>query len=142
MTFSWLVWAGVTTLLWGMASVVAKLGLARVDPFIGLSVRTAGVAVALVLTGLAAGKFTSFKHLDTRTLILLLGEGILASYLGHLTYFYALKTGRVSSVVPITAAFPLVAMLAAILVLGERITLGRTLGSLLIVLGAYLIKRF
>ncbi|MGB9920925.1 MAG: EamA family transporter [Moorellales bacterium] len=49
--------------------------------------------------------------------------------------------GQVANVAPVVAAYPLVAMSLAVLLLGEKITLGRGLGAALIVLGIWLIRR-
>ena len=67
--------------------------------------------------------------------------GICAALLGHLAYYYALKLGDVSLVSPVIAAFPVVTVLLAFLLLGEKYTPGKLMGTLLIVLGVFVINK-
>ncbi|QGP91450.1 EamA-like transporter family protein [Neomoorella glycerini] len=139
---NWLFWALLAMVFWGLSPIFAKLGLVKSDPFTALLIRTIGVFAALLLWGLATARLGSLKEVEPRTWALLLGEGLAASVVGHFAYFRALQAGKVSSVVPITASYPLIALVLAIALLGDKLSPGRGFGAVLIVTGIYLIQRF
>ena len=66
--------------------------------------------------------------------------GICAALLGQLAYYYALKFGDISQVTPIAAAFPIVAMLLAVAVFGEQITVTKVVAAVLITTGVVLLR--
>ena len=139
---SWLYWALAAALFWGLGPVFAKMGLEKPDPLTALLVRSTAVLVVLIvwaaLRGDVAGKLS---ELDGRTWKLLLFEGGVASVIAHFALFQALKLGEVTNVVPITAAYPLIAVLLSVVLLGSRMTWGKGLGAALTVLGVYLLQR-
>lgn len=139
---TWFAWAVLAAFLWGVGPVFAKMGLVKSDPFTALFVRSLGVITALAAVGLATAKLAALKDVEPRTWLLLVGEGLAAALLGHFAYFQALKIGQVANVTPVVASYPLVATALAVLLLGEKITLGRSFGAALIVLGIWLIRRF
>ena len=57
-------------------------------------------------------------------------------------FFYALTKGEASTVVPATSAYPLVTLVGAAIFLGERITVARVIGAVLIIAGVIVISRF
>jgi len=64
----------------------------------------------------------------------------MASLLGQLAYYYALKYSEASKVVPISSSFPLVTVALAFLFLHESMTLKKIFGTLLVILGIILIR--
>ena len=56
-------------------------------------------------------------------------------------FFYALTKGEASTVVPATSAYPLVTLVGAAIFLGERITVVRVIGAVLIIAGVIVISR-
>lgn len=137
---NWLVFALLTAFFWGIAPVFARIGLVKVDPIIALAMRTFSITVGLILIITITGKWEAVRSIEGRSAMFLVAEGLMASLFGHYAYFYALKLGNVAQVVPITASFPIVAMIAAALFLGEKITLIKVVGAFLIVAGAYLVR--
>ena len=134
-----MVYALLATILWGMAPVFEKLGLIHISPLAGLTIRTAAVTVMLVLIVLLTNVHTEILQADPRTVFFLIISGILAGLLGTWSYFYALKHGEASRVVPIVGAYPLFAFLFAMLLLGEKLTLQKGIGVILIVSGVVLL---
>ncbi|MEW6032799.1 MAG: EamA family transporter [Bacillota bacterium] len=134
------VFAVTAALFWGVAPVLARAGLAGTDPVSGLTIRTLGITAVLTVYALATGGLTRLAGVGWKPASLLLAEGILASLLGHLAYFYALKLGQAGQVVPIAASYPLFAVLAAALILGEPLTWTRAAGALLVVGGVWLLR--
>ncbi|MEW6308864.1 MAG: EamA family transporter [Bacillota bacterium] len=131
----------LAALFWAVGPVFARAGLVKLDPFTALSIRTLAVGVGLAVWALASGRFTGFGALDGRAVALLAAEGLTASMLGHLAYFSALKLGQVSLVSPVVSAFPAVAVLLAVLILGERLNVAKLAGLALIVAGLFVIRR-
>ncbi len=133
-------YALLTALLWGVAPLFGKLGLEEVDALAGMTLRTMVVGAVLLLFGGFTGQLANVTSIGLKSGLLIAAEGLLASLLGHLAYYQALKLGDASRVVPVTAAFPLVTVLMAILFLGEPLTWQRVLGAALVVGGVLLIK--
>jgi transporter family protein len=64
----------------------------------------------------------------------------MASIIGQLCFYRALKIGDVSRVVPIGASYPVTACLLGILLLHEPVTLEKGIGILLVVGGTFLLR--
>jgi transporter family protein len=106
---SWLAWALIAAVFWGVGPIFAKLGLEKPDALTALLIRSVAVVAVLVVWALFRGDFRgSIAQVNGRTLVLLLLEGASASVLAHFAYFKALKEGSIAGVVPIAAAYPLI----------------------------------
>jgi len=131
----------LTIIFWGIAPVFGKIGLVKVDPLVGLAIRTFTIGAILLVVCLVTGKFASFSQVTLRDALFIGAEGIFASLLGHFAYYQALKLGDVSRVSPLLAAYPAVTVLAAVLVLGEKFSWSKLAGLLAIIAGVILVKR-
>jgi bacterial/archaeal transporter family protein len=129
-----------TTLLWGSTPILEKIGLAKVDPLIGVTVRSAIVTAGLFLITFLMGKGRELIELDGKSVLLFGASGVIAGLLGMWTYYGALKVEATSKIVPIAACYPLVTALLSILVLKEGVTFQRVIGTMLIVSGIWLVK--
>jgi transporter family protein len=134
-----LAYALLAALLWGSAPVLEKLGLVKISPLAGLAIRTITITVILVVIALFTDMAKEIVRVDSRSLFFLVVSGIIAGLLGMLAYFKALKCWEASRVVPIVGAYPLFAFLFALLFLGEKLTLQKALGVLLVVSGVFLL---
>jgi transporter family protein len=94
----------------------------------------------LLGVGLGTGRIASIASLDARTVIFFALSGICGGAAGLWTYYHALRLGGASLVVPITATYPLVAVLLSWIILQESLTLPRIIGTMLIVVGVWLVK--
>jgi len=130
----------LTILFWGTTPVVEKSALNNTSPFIGLTIRSTVVVIILWIATLITGKLNILFKSDTKTIILFSLSGILASLLGMLTYYSALKLDLSSRVVPLAATYPLISALWAYIFLGEQLTLPRIIGTILIITGILLVK--
>ncbi len=90
---------------------------------------------------IVTGHIHQLFKIEFSTWSLICAEGIVASLLGHLAYFYAIKYGMISRVIPITSAFPLIALLGGLFLFSERIGWDRLLGTIMIVVGIIIIRR-
>ena len=132
--------AMLAALLWGLAPVFDKIGLGRATPLAALSVRTIVVVVGLLTFLTATGGWREIGGLDSRSVLYLCLGGLAAGLLGQLVYYYALKSGEATRVVPLAATYPLVAALVSTLCLKEPVTPGKVIGAILIVLGVVAIR--
>jgi len=130
----------ITALCWGSTPILEKVGLKEVDPFVGVTVRSMAITAVLLAVAALSGRLRDIFSVHLRTVVIFSSSGILAGLLGMWTYFWALKMGATSRVVPIAASYPLVTALLGMLLLGEQVTLLRFLGIVLIVVGIWLVK--
>jgi len=130
----------LTAILWGSTPVLEKIGLGKTDPLTGVTIRSIAVTVALLIFLAFTGRIKNIFQVDTKTIAIFTITGLLAGLFGMLTYFFALQKGATSQIVPIAAAYPLVTAVLSILVLGEHVTPVRITGTILIVLGIWLVQ--
>ena len=130
----------LTTLFWGMAAIFDKLALEKTSPFTGMMVRQFILTGILLAVGVGSGRLGNLGTLDGRSIVLFGLSGICGGAAGLWTYYHALRLGGASLVVPITATYPLIAVLLSWLILQESLTISRIIGTALIVLGVWLVK--
>lgn len=124
---------------WGIAPIFAKIALENVNPIAGLTLRTLLAASVVSTWMVIGGSFTQVKDIPFKSWILIAVEAILATLIGDLAYFAAIKRGEVSLVTIIMSSSPLVTILFAAIFLGEKITFIRFIGAALIILGIVLV---
>lgn len=123
---------------WGITPVFVKLGLKQLDPHIGLAIRTATTTIILTGWMIADGSFARLGQVPVSALIFLIIEAFIATFVGDLAYFAAVKNGSVSLVAIILSCSPLVTMLISMLFLHEAVTATKVVGALLIIGGIVL----
>ncbi|MGI6669617.1 MAG: EamA family transporter [Acetivibrionales bacterium] len=124
---------------WGVAPVFAKAALKNIDPAAGLVLRT--IFAASVVSGwvIISGSFSKINSIPAGTWWLIGTEALLATLVGDLAYYAALKKGDVSLVTIIMSSSPLITILCSAAFFGEQITAGRLAGAILVVIGIILI---
>ncbi|HJX60227.1 MAG TPA: EamA family transporter [Thermodesulfobacteriota bacterium] len=130
----------VTTLLWGFTPIIEKVALTKVDPLVGVTIRSALVTAGLFVLTFLAGKGKALMEVDGRSFLLFGASGMMAGLLGMWTYYAALKMEATSKIVPIAASYPLVTALLSVLILREEVTLPRVVGTAFIVIGIWFVK--
>lgn len=130
----------VTALLWGITPIIEKIGLAKVDPLAGVTIRSAIVTVGLFILTFLLGKGNSLIQLDGKSFLIFGASGVMAGILGMWTYYTALKMEATSKIVPIAACYPLVTAFLSVLILKEGVTLPRVIGTALVVTGIWLVR--
>jgi len=130
----------ITAFLWGATPVLEKMGLGKTDPLTGVTIRSVAVTLALIIYLFFTGKFTQVFRADAKTIIIFSITGLMAGLVGMLTYFFALKKGATSQIVPIAATYPLVTVILSAALLGEHVTPLRLFGTLLIISGIWLVQ--
>jgi len=134
-------WAILTALTWGCVPLIEKVGLVKIDPIIGLFYRCMGVIIGITLLLMFRGQDikASLSQLPVGAAFLVLG-GFLASVVGQMFFYHALKSGEASRVVPISGAYPLITFVLGMLFLHEKITLAKAGGIACILTGVFLLK--
>jgi transporter family protein len=123
---AWLSWSLATIVLWGTWGLVSKIASAGVDAYANQLLYTAGLAPLLIFVAWTVHKRTAQERRDGRAAGVSWAflTGILGG-VGNIAFFHALvKGGSASVVAPVTALFPMVTVLLALIFLKER--LGRT----------------
>jgi transporter family protein len=130
----------VTTLLWGTTPILEKIGLTKVDPVVGITIRSAVATIGLLILTLLLGRGRALIEVDGKGFLLFGASGVLAGALGMWAYYAALRMEATSKIVPISASYPLVTALLSVLILREGVTLPRVIGTALIVIGIWFVK--
>jgi len=124
---------------WGIAPIFAKIGLKNVDPLSGLLLRTVFASSLVCIWIIASGSFSKLVEIPVSAWILIAAEAMLATLVGDLAYYAAIKKGNVSMVTIIMSTSPIVTILCAVLFLGETITLTKIIGAALVIIGIILV---
>ena len=135
---TWLLWSLGAIVLWGFWGVVVKHTLSLIDWRLLLTVSLAGyiLPLALVWTTLRPGSIAfSWGALGWAVLAGLLTQGAI------IMFYRALETGRASLVVPITAIYPALTVLLAVLILKESLRPTQVLGVGLAVVAGFLLAK-
>lgn len=131
----WLSWSLLSALFAAFTAILAKRGVAHVEPNLATAIRTTVVVVMAWSIALASGRTHELRELDTRTTLFLAASGV-ATGLSWLCYFRALSLGSVSRVAPLDKLSVVFVLLLAWPLLGEQITPGKLLGGTLLTAGA------
>jgi transporter family protein len=131
----------ITLLLWGSTPLLEKIGLKGVEPLTGILIRSFAVTIVLFIIYICTGRLHELTKISLKNYSLFTASGIMAGLLCMWTYFYLLKSGMTSKIVPIAAAYPLVTAILSILILREEVTLQRIIGICLTIFGIILIKQ-
>lgn len=130
----WAVFALLSAVFAALTGILAKLGMEGINSNLATAIRT--VVVLVMAWGLVflTGKQAGIADITTRGWVFLTLSGV-ATGLSWLFYFYALQMGEASKVVPIDKFSVVISMVLAFLVLGEKLTILKVVGGLLITAG-------
>ena len=134
----WLVLAVLSAFFAALVPIHAKIGLAEVDSSVATAARAIVMMLFIVVFVLSIGKGGQLGQLTSKNMGFIILSGI-AGALSWLCYFAALKLADVSQVAPIDRASLLIAIVLAVLLLGEKITLVKGLAGVLIFAGILLL---
>ena len=134
-------WAALTAGVWGVVPLLEKAGLSRMAPMTGVFYRSLGVALGFIILSIAWVKPGDVRSVDLRSAFLLMTGGLLASIVGQIFFYNALKLGEVSKMVLVGGSYPFVTFLLGILVFGESVSLYKVLGAALVMAGLFFLKR-
>lgn len=130
----WLLFAILSAVFAAATSILAKIGIDGVDSNLATAIRTVVVvAMAWVVVFITQAE-TGIGTISTKSWLFLILSG-LATGASWLCYFYAIKLGDVSKVVPIDKCSLVLTIILAAVFLGEAMTWKTVIGSLLVVAG-------
>ena len=133
----WIVFAALSALFAGLTAVLAKAGVASTASTVATALRTIVVAVGAWAMAALTGVVSVVSSIDGRSLLFLVLSG-LATGASWLCYFAALARGDVSRVAPIDKLSTVVAILLALVFLGEPVSLWGGVGIVVITAGTLL----
>lgn len=134
------IFAVFAALLWGLAPIVEKIGLTKLSPLTGLTLRSIGITVVLLMISFVRPTWKEVLQADVRSIMFIVIGGLIAGLVAQWLYYGALKHMPASTVAPIVGSYPFFAFLLGVLLLGEGITWTKTLGALFILGGIILMK--
>ena len=129
-----IVLALAAALSWGVAQVVSKLGLARMEPPLYAAIRASFAFLFAVPYGLATG---AFRFGDPHLIGVAAIAGLIDPFLGTLLYMYALKHGEAHVAAALANTAPFWGVITAVVFLGEPARYVTFLAAILVVAGAY-----
>lgn len=130
----WLIWALLSAFFAAATAILAKVGVAGVDSNLATAIRTSVVLVfAWFVVGVTRSG-TTLASISGRTWTFLILSGV-ATGLSWLCYFRALQLGPASKVAPIDKLSLVLVVIGAAVFLKEPVSLGTTVGVLLILGG-------
>ncbi len=133
----WVLYSTMALLVWGLWAFLPKLAISCLEPKTAFMFEVIGGAV----TGLAAFLILrpEFHGAEMRGIIPALLTGMLGC-LGLLCFMYAIRTCKLSVIIPITALYPVVSLALAMIFLREKITVVQFAGIILAVVSVVLIS--
>lgn len=133
----WLAFAVGSAFFAGITAILAKCGIRNVDSTVATAVRTIVVLVFAWAMVLIVGSLDQITSIDSRTMVFLVLSG-LATGASWLCYFKALELGDVNKVVPIDKSSIVLAIVLALVFLGESISAAGVAGVVAIAVGTML----
>jgi bacterial/archaeal transporter family protein len=134
---TWLIYALLSALAAAFVGIFGKIGMKEIDSNLATAVRS--VVMTLLLAGFcwATGAWSKANSIHSKALGMIVLSG-LAGAISWLFYFKAIQIGSVSQVAPIDKLSMPLAVVLAVLVLGDRPTAANWVGVGLIAVGGYL----
>jgi len=132
---SWIAYSLLCLLLWGMWGLFLKLayeGSTWLEVYFLSAVESFTLALSVFILG--GGKVTTSKSMVLALLAGLFGGG------GYILFMKALETGKASIVIPLTALYPAVTVVLALLFLGEKLSTTQAVGIALAVIATILLS--
>ena len=133
----WVLFAFLSAFFAGMTSILAKCGIKKTDSNVATFIRTLVVLPLSLLMALIVNPNISLGAVSSKTLVFLVLSG-LSTGASWLCYFRALSKGDINKVVPIDKSSTVLTIILAVIFLGERVTVYKTLGVVFIAIGTLL----
>jgi len=134
---TWYLYALLTVLTWGLWGVFSKIASNYAKPRQALLFQTAGVLIFALLV-LTLENFRIEWHAVGFTWAAL---GGFFAFIGFLTFFAALEQGKASTVVTLSALYPLVTIILSIAFLHEKLTPRQGIGIVLALIASVLLAK-
>ena len=137
---AWLIYALLSAISAAMVAVFGKMGLQHLDANTATAIRAVIMALFLVGVVVVQGKFNLISEIiENRKALFFIALSGIAGALSWLIYFMAIKNGQVSQVAPIDKLSVVFAVIFAVILFGEKISLIAAGGVALITVGALMV---
>ena len=137
---TWLLYALLSALSAALVSIFGKVGLKDLDANVATAVRAITMAIFLIGVIAIQGKLGNISDVisDRKSLLFIILSGI-AGASSWLFYFLALKEGNISQVAPIDKLSVVFAVILAIIIFGENVSLIHAFAIALIAIGGLIL---
>lgn len=131
----WWIYALLSAFFAALTAIFAKVGIKGVDTDLATAIRT--VVILILAWGIAffRGGASTMTTLTKQNIIFLCLSGV-ATGLSWIFYFKALQLGKVSQVAPVDKMSVAIAIILAVIFLGEPLTWKTAIGALMIIGGS------
>ncbi|HHN8367226.1 TPA: EamA family transporter [Morganella morganii] len=137
---TWLIYALLSAISAAMVAVFGKMGLQHLDANTATAIRAVIMALFLVGVVVVQGKLNLISEIiENRKALFFIALSGIAGALSWLFYFMAIKNGQVSQVAPIDKLSVVFAVIFAVILFGEKISLIAAGGVTLITVGALMV---
>jgi transporter family protein len=135
---TWYIAAFLSAIFAALVAILAKIGIENVDSNLATAIRTTVILFFTWGIVFFQKKLSLLSSIGRKSFIFLILSGI-ATGLSWLFYFYALKVGEASKVVPIDKLSLVLTIIFAGIILSEKITLQVAFGAILMTVGTIII---
>jgi len=134
----WYIAAILSAVFAAATSILAKMGIKDVNSNLATAIRTSFVLV--ITWGIVFWQklLPGISNISKNSWIFLVLSAV-ATGLSWVFYFYALKLGEASKVAPIDKLSLVITIVLAAMILGEKITWAKSIGAVLMTVGAIVI---
>lgn len=132
----WILFSILSAVFAALSSIFVKIGITNVNSNLATAIKTLVVVFLAWAIVFATNSGGDIFHISKRSFIFLILSG-LATGGSWLCYYYALKVGEVSKVVPIDKLSVIITLVLSFIFLNEAFTPKKLVGCILIGTGTY-----
>ncbi|CAK7002358.1 TPA: EamA family transporter [Morganella morganii] len=137
---TWLIYALLSAISAAIVAVFGKMGLQHLDANTATAIRAVIMALFLVGVVVVQGKLNLISEIiENRKALFFIALSGITGALSWLFYFMAIKNGQVSQVAPIDKLSVVFAVIFAVILFGEKISMIAAGGVALITVGALMV---
>ena len=137
----WAIYAVFSAIFAALTSILAKVGISEVESNFGTAIRTGVVLVMAWIIVIAKGKHKQISAIDKKELLFIGLSGI-ATGASWLCYYYAIRSGIISVVVPIDKLSVVITVIFSYFVFKEKLSKKAFIGLCLMVAATLLMVFF
>ncbi len=134
----WILFALLSALFSSVMAIMMKISLKGLSSEVGLLVRTIIVTIICLINVIMIGKLKEIKNTDSKIWLWI----VLCSFATYFTWFFyfkAMESGNSLNVVAVSQISIIFTMILNLLFLKEKIYIFDIIGSVIVILGVYLI---
>lgn len=137
----WIVYALLSSVFASLTSILGKFGVSNIDSNLGTAIRTLVILFISWMIVFFTKEYREIKFINKREFAFILFSGI-STGISWLCYYYAIKYGIVSLVIPIDKLSILVSIGFSYIVFKEKLSRRSFIGLIMLIIGTILIAIF